>query len=466
MNTPETMQPDAAMQESAAIERDGLPGVARSGASAPIFSGQVSGQVSGLAGTSRRRALVTAASGVLLALAGAPLVRHAHAATDASSGAGHTAAGGDARFVFVILRGGMDGLSAVPAVGDPDFARARGVLAEHPPAAGGGGSAASPLPLDGLFALHPLLSNLHGMYGAGELLVAHAICSLYRERSHFDAQNVLEGGAMRAFATSDGWVNRALAAASARADVASAPQAIAIGAGIPLALRGALPVSSWAPSVLPDPDADLVARASALYANDRALARALADARAVHEADERARAGGQFPELMAAAARFLASPTGPRIAVLELPGWDTHSTQAHPAGGLARNLRQLDAGMAAMKAGLGAAWARTVVVAASEFGRTVAVNGTGGTDHGTGGAVLVAGGAVQGGRVLADWPGLGEGARFEGRDLTPTRDLRVLLKGLLQDHLQLSRADLDERVFPGSSPQVPLQDLIRQRASR
>jgi uncharacterized protein (DUF1501 family) len=401
--------------------------------------------------------LQATAGAVLLALAGAPAWRDARAAAPGTDD--------DARFVFIVLRGGMDGVAVVPPIGDPEHARVRAALLRPQAAPAGDATPADGdlLPLDGTFALHPLLRELHGMHGAGELLVAHAICSPYRERSHFDAQNVLEGGGTRAFETDDGWLNRALSlSASASASGASrTPQAIAIGAGMPLVLRGATPVTSWAPSVLPQPDAELVARVAALYANDHALARALADARAVHEADAQARSGGQFPALMQAAAQFLTQPAGPRVAVLELAGWDTHSTQAQPAGGLARNLRQLDAGMAALKRGLGDAWARTVVVAASEFGRTIAVNGTAGTDHGTGGAVLVAGGAVRGGRVLADWPGLGEGARFEGRDLMATLDLRVLLKGLLHDHLRIATADLDSRVFPGSAGQPALRDLLR-----
>lgn len=415
---------------------------------------------------SRRRALQGAAGASLLALAGSMPWRSAHAG-DAGG-----AADDAPRFVFVILRGGMDGLAVVPPVGDPDYARLRAPLlaaAAGAPSMTGAGApavATTPLPLDGFFALHPLLPTLHGMYRSGDLLVAHATCSPYRDRSHFDAQNVLEAGTTRPFTATDGWLNRALAhaslaGASSAAAAAGAPmQAIALGAGIPLALRGAAPVTSWAPSVLPAPDGELVARIADLYANDVALARALAEARAVHEGDAVARGTGQFPALMAAAARFLAQPQGPRVAVLEQQGWDTHASEAQPAGALARNLRQLDAGMAALAEGLGDAWSRSVVVLASEFGRTVAVNGTAGTDHGTGGAVLVAGGAVRGGRVLADWPGLAAGALHDGRDLATTLELHALLKGLLHEHLRVPAAVLDTVVFPGSGHATRLQDLI------
>jgi uncharacterized protein (DUF1501 family) len=169
-----------------------------------------------------------------------------------------------------------------------------------------------------------------------------------------------------------------------------------------------------------------------------------------------------FAALARRASAFLAQPDGPQAAVLELGGWDTHANQANPNGAFVAALRQLDAGLAALREGLVAAdaWKRTVVVVATEFGREVAVNGTLGTDHGTGGAALVLGGAVKGGRVIADWPGLAKADRFEGRDLRTTTDLRALLKGVLGDHLQVARKRLDGDVFPDSAAVRPLALLI------
>jgi uncharacterized protein (DUF1501 family) len=358
------------------------------------------------------------------------------------------------RFVFVVLRGGLDGLSAVPAIGDPEFAAARGPLAQF-------GSA--PLALDATFALHPNLAQLHTMYTSGELAVVHAVGLPYRERSHFDAQQVLESGGVRPYELTTGWLGRALAP--------SAAKSLALNTTVPLVLRGPGVVDTWAPSALPDPNADLVARLERLYANDATLATALQRAKALHfdgtmptdmnaAGDGMAKPGrgGQFVLLAQRAAEFLAQPTGPQAAVLELGGFDSHANAASPNGALSNTLRQLDAGLAALREGLLASgtWNRTVVVVATEFGREVAVNGTLGTDHGTGGAAFVLGGAVKGGRVLADWPGLAKRERFEGRDLRITTDLRAVLRGVLADHLQVASKSLNNDVFPGSEGVKPL----------
>jgi uncharacterized protein (DUF1501 family) len=355
---------------------------------------------------------------------------------------------GGKRFVMVILRGGMDGLYAVPAVGDPDFAAARGALAQY---------ASAPLPLDKLFALHPNLVQLHAMYGRGELSVVQAVGLSYRERSHFDAQQVLESGGTRPYELASGWLGRALGAGPAKG--------LALSTTVPLVLRGPGVVDTWAPSSLPDPSTDLVTRLERMYDSDPALATALARAKALHfdtammaevnapmpAMDGGARPGA-FVTLAQRAAEFLSQRSGPKAAVLELGGWDSHANQAAPNGATANNLRQLDAGLAALREGLlaGRVWRDTVVVVATEFGREVAINGTMGTDHGSGGAAFVLGGAVKGGRVLADWPGLAKRERYEGRDLRTTTDLRAVLKGVLSDHLQVSARALSHDVFPGS----------------
>jgi uncharacterized protein (DUF1501 family) len=362
------------------------------------------------------------------------------------------------RFVLVLLRGGMDGLTAVPAVGDPAYADARGLLAQM---------AGAPLPLDSLFALNPLLPQLHAMYGQGELLVLQAVGLPYRERSHFDAQQVLESGGDRPHALATGWLGRAVAAARP-----GPLSAVALDTAVPLVLRGPAGVDTWAPSVLPEPGADLVARLEALYSPDPELARALARARALRAEPGMAAnpagmpgvARGNAVQLARKAADFL--QRGSQVAVLELGGWDSHANQAALQGALSNNLRTLDALLAALRDGLqaGGTWSRTAVLVATEFGREVAVNGTQGTDHGSGGAAFVLGGAVRGGRVLADWPGLAPKDRFEGRDLRVTTDLRAAIRPLLTDHLQLPRAAIDSLVLPGSGGLRPL-DLLRDAAA-
>ena len=372
--------------------------------------------------------------------------------------AGSRRAGGN-RFVLVILRGGLDGLSAVPAPGDPDFAAARGPLGQF-------GSAA-PLPLDATFTLHPQLVELHSAYQRGEAAVIHAVGLPYRERSHFDAQQVLESGGARPYELGTGWLGRALGSNGAKG--------VALTTAVPLVLRGEAVVDTWAPSLLPSPSADLVARLRRMYAGDADLAKALERARSLHlghrPGDDDA-ADGALPAMNAAAAagpggfrglaqraaEFLGERHGPQVAVLELGGWDTHANQANPNGALANGLRVLDGGLATLRAALLAqdAWQRTVVVVASEFGREVAINGTLGTDHGSGGVAFVLGGAVRGGRVVADWPGLAKAQRFEGRDLRITTDLRAVLKGVLGQHLQIASGRLDADVFPDSVAVRPL----------
>lgn len=362
------------------------------------------------------------------------------------------------RLVVVLLRGGMDGLAAVPALGDPAFADARGAL---------GVFASPPLPLDGSFALHPLLPQLHALYGQGELLVLHAAGLPYQERSHFDAQQVLESGGSQPHQLATGWLGRAVAATG------SAPlAAVALETAVPLVLRGPVAVDTWAPSTLPEPGADLVARLVQLYQADPPLARALARAQALraepgmaaNPATEPGAARSQALLLARKAADFL--QRGSQVAVLELGGWDSHANQVLPQGALANNLRTLDSLLATLRDGLldgpvpGGTWGRTAVLVVTEFGRAVAPNGTGGTDHGSGGAAFVLGGAVRGGRVLADWPGLAPANRFEGRDLRVTTDLRAAMRALLVQHLQLPPAVVDRTVLPGSAGLAGL-DLVR-----
>lgn len=382
----------------------------------------------------RRRHLLQAALGLpTLALAAVP-------------------AAGDRRFVFVILRGGLDGLHAVPVPGDPDFAAARGPLAQFTAFAPG------PLPLQGPFALHPLLPGLHAMYTAGELAVVHATGLPYRQRSHFDAQQVLESGGTRPHELSSGWLGRALAAGGGRA--------VALETAVPLVLRGADRVDTWAPSALPEPSADLVARLQKLYEGDAPLAHALERARGLRSDDamgtdtsagDRGRAA--LVGLARKAAEFL--QRGQQVAVLDIGGWDSHANQAAPQGALSNNLRQLDAALVALRDGLaaGGSWNRTAVLVATEFGREVSANGTLGTDHGSGGVAFVLGGAVRGGRVLADWPGLAPKDRFEGRDLRITTDLRAVQRILLADHLGLPRPAL-EAALPGSAG-LPRLELLK-----
>ena len=385
------------------------------------------------------------------------LTRSAAAALVSLSGPRLTFAnlhGTERRFVFVLLRGGLDGLSAVPAYGDPDYLEARTELALPPPGVQGG-----MLDLDGFFGLHPSLPGLADRWRAGELLVVHAQCPPYQGRSHFDAQNVLEHGGTRPYELDSGWLNRALAEVGPGAG----PGGVAIASAMPLALRGTAEVTSWSPSRLPAPEAGLLDRVARLYRDDAVLAGAFHRARranAVAGDDPTAARAGDLAPLMRAAARFLSAPDGPQVAMLEAGGWDSHSAQERPLAGLGRRYRALDEGLEVLATELGEVWRHTVVVVMSEFGRTVAMNGSGGTDHGTGGAAFVLGGAVAGGRVIADWPGLKVRDRYEGRDLRATLDSRALLKGVLVEHLGIGTEALASRVFPDSGRVAPMANLV------
>jgi uncharacterized protein (DUF1501 family) len=365
------------------------------------------------------------------------------------------------RFVFIVMRGALDGLAAAPPYGDPDYAGLRRELALKPPGSPGGA-----LPLDGFFGLHPSLSFLHDSYAARELVVFHGIASPYRERSHFDGQDVLENGSPQAHAVQTGWLNRALASLQS-GHGQSKELGVALGQNIPLVMRGPASVTSWSPSKLAALDEDTLERITDLYAGDPLLAARLADALAANAIADSAGAPMQaaqpmrYTEVVRAAAGFLRRDDGPQVAVFDTTGWDTHANEGNAEGQLAGRLAALDAGLRTLKEELGPTWADTAVLLATEFGRTAATNGTRGTDHGTATAAFLLGGAVQGGRVLADWPGLSARSLYQGRDLKPTTDLRSVLKGVLSEHVLVSSSALESSVFPNSAAARPIKGLLR-----
>ena len=369
----------------------------------------------------------------------------------------------DPRFVVMILRGAMDGLSAVAPIGDPDYSRHHGDLAlrwdgDRPA-----------LRLDDFFGLNAAMPNFYRLYGAKRATAFHATATNYRDRSHFDGQDVLESGMPGVGQVESGWLNRALAAlpASERARV---PSGLAVGATPPLVMRGPAPTLGWATSGLASPTQDLAQRLMDIYGHvDPRLAKALregldAERLASTKGMEALKPGGDLPALMVksaqAAARMMSADDGPRVAAMAFDGWDTHVNEGGPIGRLAQLLGGLDDAFAAFERELGPSWKDTAIVAVTEFGRTVEINGTTGTDHGTATAAFLVGGAVAGGRVVADWPGLKTGDLHEGRDLKPTLDLRSVLKGVLADHLGLSAGVLGTKVFPESLGVRPMAGLI------
>ena len=388
---------------------------------------------------------------------------------------GARAEGRDPRLLTVVLRGALDGLAVVAPVGDPDWLKLRGdkalVLEGQTPA----------LPLDGFFALNPAMPNLHRLYQAGQAAIVHAVATSYRERSHFDGQDILESGLTKPGAVDTGWLNRALVALEPGEPADKrGRQAFAVGPIAPLVVRGPAPVLSWVPPRLPPVGDETTMRLLDLYHHtDPALARALEERIGLAAI---ARAGGMtsepaedrpavqiggieqvrkyFAEAAGATANFLARTEGPRVGALALDGWDTHVNEGAVKGRLANLLGALDGAIAEIETNMGDAWRETAVVLITEFGRTARINGNDGTDHGTATVAILAGGALKGGRVLGDWPGLKDTDLYEKRDLKATTDLRAVLKGLLRDHLHVDEQVLGTEVFPDSLTVTPTPGLL------
>jgi uncharacterized protein (DUF1501 family) len=372
------------------------------------------------------------AGGAAVALAAAPNIAWAQAGTDR-------------RLVFIIQRGAADGLGTLAPTGDPAFASLRGAFAED---------FSNRARIGDFFTLHPNMAEAARLYQARQALFAHAVASPYRERSHFDGQNVLETGGNAAYVIRDGWMNRLLGLLPG-----PQPKAMAVSATVPMVLRGSREVASYAPSALPDASDDLLARISSLYEGDAQLHGLWEQAMATRQlTGDMAGGNGRNAAAMGELAARLLGPDGARVAVVETGGWDTHAGQRARLG---IQLRGLDNAIAALRTGLGDAWSNTLVIVATEFGRTAAPNGTGGTDHGTGALAMLFGGAVQGGRVLADWPGLASGQLLEGRDLKPTLGLDALIASAVAQHYNLDYRRTLTALFPSSAGARPVASLIR-----
>jgi uncharacterized protein (DUF1501 family) len=375
--------------------------------------------------------------------------------------------GGQSRLVVVILRGALDGLAAVPPYADPNYVNLHRELAIAPP-----GMTDGALLLNNTFGLHPALAFLHERYVGGELIVFNAVASPYRDRSHFDGQNVLENGLAMPIGTADGWLNRALASLP-RGSGGAAERAVAISQNVPLILRGEAAVMSKSPQATPDVDEELLARLADLYSKDEWFSARLSEGMQTEKmvddsgganmstANVKAAAPDRVAAVAKMAAGLMRSAGGPEVAVIEASGWDTHANQGGAKGALAARLAGLDHALRTLAEELGPLWPQTAVLVVTEFGRTAAMNGTRGTDHGTGACAFLAGGAVRGGRVIADWPGLSSAALLDNRDLRPTLDLRSVFKAVLDEHMHVDANTLAKRVFPDSSGARPLQGLIR-----
>ena len=406
------------------------------------------------------------------------------------------------RLIVVICRGGMDGLSVSPPIGDNAYRSIRGAIALP-----GFGEPGGALRLDDTFGLHPSLTAVHRLAGLGQARIAPAVASPDRARSHFEAQDVLESGSGAVYSASTGWLNRALGVLAPTRRVA----AMSVGTTAPLILRGPIQAASWAPGGQAEGDTRLPGILQDLYANDPLLGPALASGLATEAMaanamqglgpsvggmglyqdpastganqanamaapgpgdDPAIDAGGaafrpimrqglpQARRLGATLAGFMTQAGGPQVAALSLDGFDTHANQGSSQGPLSLRLAYLNALLDGAATGLGPVWNNTVVIVVTEFGRTARINGTGGTDHGTASTALLLGGALRPGGILGDWPTLAPARLFEGRDTAPTLDVRSLFKGVLLDHLGVDRRALDTVVFPESASIAPVLGLV------
>ncbi len=360
-----------------------------------------------------------------------------------------TGAAGAPRLVVIDILGGVDGLSMVAPYGDANLAKLRSQIM-----APGVGKQGGMLDLGGFFGLHPAMPNLHAMFAAGEAAMVHAVGNVSYTRSHFEGQDLLQAGAPQILGS--GWLNRAMSILPTSAGMQNG---VAMSAAPPALMRGPAIAAGWAPSLFPQAPAKASAAMASLLAadpflgpayqvglQDRAVFNALLKAQPVPATTT------PLQRLAWAAGDFLGAPNGPRIAAIETENFDTHDNQVIE---LNTKLADLDGALLALKTSLGAAWANTVVMTMTEFGRTAACNGSAlaGTDHGTGFAVLLLGGAVNGGQIYGTWPGLSAAQLYQGRDLAPTTDIRSIAMGILQQHMGLPASSMGT-VFPGATVQA------------
>jgi uncharacterized protein (DUF1501 family) len=346
----------------------------------------------------------------------------------------------DTRLVVIILRGAMDGLDVVRPMGDPDYQRLRPKLLKNGPGED----------LDGFFTLHPALSDLMPLWQAGQLGFAHAVSTPYRDkRSHFDGQDLLEAGTDTLNGgVRDGWLNRMLQEVPG----ISADTAYAIGNSDVRVLKGAAPVANWSPQSNLRLSSQALRLAETMMELDPEMNAALAEAMNLSQGIDSLAMGNERPQIKGAhnqIARFAAERLrrDARVAAFSLNGWDTHAGQLNT---LPRGLKTLSETILLLKAEMGAdVWNKTAIMALTEFGRTARENGTVGTDHGTGGLMITAGGAVRGGKVFGDWPGLSEAALYDRRDLMPTRDVRALAAWMMRGLTGIDTATMERHVFPG-----------------
>lgn len=332
--------------------------------------------------------------------------------------------------IVIILRGGMDGLAAVPSYGDPYY----NAIRKRPNGM---------VKLDSFFGLHPALSSLMPLWKKKEMSVIHATGLHEASRSHFSAQDLLEQGDLQ---TKGGWLGRSIEHLFPNA------QAAALGHRVPMMLHGAKNALSMSPNRRKYASEEFLSLADMLYAEDPLFQRSLEQSIRIRE-----KSGGQqlnkdkFASLRSLV-QFIREETS--VGVVEIGGWDTH---AHQQNKIQQRLDYFSKSIRVLQKELGQDWQNTAILAVSEFGRSVEMNGTKGTDHGHGGAAFIFGGAIRGGKVHADWPGLQKANRYKQRDLAIGTDIRSVYKGLLVEMFGANQNDFNQVIFPSVQQYAPLK---------
>ena len=310
--------------------------------------------------------------------------------------------------VIISLRGGMDGLTAVP-VNDSLINRYRSDLILN-----------NKLKLNSDFSLHPKLKTLHSLWSENLAAVVHATNIPYTERSHFDGQNIMETGALKAYTEKTGWLGRGMKSAGLYGS------SLALSLPMPLLLRGVEKNNNYYPTWMHLPKREVIERITRAY--DGVEQDKLQEVYNVIMNRPLTMQGGDetLDSLSKRTAQILKDPLGPKVAVFDLEGFDTHTAQGTDNGEHADNLQDVDLIIKNLHAGMGSDFDNTLILTLTEFGRTVEQNGGNGTEHGYGSAILMAGGLLKKSQVFTDWPGLKKGDLYQGRDLHSTIDSRSI----------------------------------------
>ena len=344
--------------------------------------------------------------------------------------------------VIIMLRGGMDGLTAVPFIGNNILTKARPDI-----------GVSKPIPISANFALHPMLKNYKSLWDQGKASIFHASSIPYTGRSHFEGQYLMESGGTQPYFDKTGWIGRALEGAGLKG--------LSISLPMPLILRGGKDLDSFMPSKNRLPNDEVLQLLHEDYQDDKMLQEVLSTIRKrpIAMMEPKSRSDRDMKGLAKIAAQQLSDPAGPSVAIFDIGGFDTHADQGGDYGEHARQLKQFDDVVGTLRNLMGKTFDNTIIASLTEFGRTMSQNGGSGTEHGYGTAILMAGGLLPKSRIISDWPGLEKKNLFEGRDLNSSIDARavyasILARVLESDHKKIVKDAFFESNLPDMTKRI------------